>query len=54
MIIGMDKNQTFVHHYQNIIIVKLLQKIIGDIYLGKEKTIATGVLFIMENTRIYC
>ena len=33
-------------------IVKELQKCFGEIYLGGKTTMATNVLFIMENTRI--
>ena len=45
------KKPTFYHHYQNIMIVKELQKCFGEIYSGK-KTIPTDVLFIMANIRI--
>ena len=45
------KSQHFVHNYQNIMIMKELQKKIGEIYLG-EKTISTDHFFILENIRI--
>ena len=53
MMISMDL-KTIVHHYQNIMIVKWVQKTVGEIYLGVNITIATGVLFIVVNIRIDC
>ena len=46
-----EKNEDFVHNYQNIMSMKELQKKIGEIYLG-EKTISTDHFFILENIRI--
>ena len=52
--ISLDKkNEPFVHHYQNIMIVKELQKSFGEIYLGGNKIIATDVFYIVANIRIY-
>ena len=36
IIIRMDKKSTFFHHYQDIMILKELQRIFGDMYLGKK------------------
>ena len=41
-----------VHHYQNITIVKELQKCFGEIYLEGKKIITTDLLFIISNIRI--
>ena len=53
MMIGLDKKrQHFVHNYQNIMIMKELQKHFGKMYLGKK--ISIDVFFILENLRINC
>ena len=52
MIILDKKNRQCFHHFQNIMIMKELQKRFGEIYLGRKKTIITDVLFIIANIRI--
>ena len=52
MIILDKTNRQCFHHFQNIMIMKELQKRFGEIYLGRKKTITTDVLFIIANIRI--
>ena len=50
---GLDSNyKQFTSHYQNILILKELQNIFGDIYLGGKKTKVSYDFFIVTNTRI--
>ena len=49
-----EKNQHFVHNDQNIMIMKELQKMFGEMYLGGRGSISTDVSFILENLRINC
>ena len=51
---GLDRNnKTFAHNYQNIMILKELQKRFGEMYLEK-KPINNDELFIISNIRIDC
>ena len=53
MIISLDKNnKQFDRPCQKIVIVKELQKIIGEVYLGGGGTITTDGFFIIVNVRI--
>ena len=50
---GIDSNdEKFASHYQNILIVKELQKGFGEMYFGSKKTILSDNFFITTNTRI--
>ena len=53
MLNGMKKSQPFVHDFQKIIIMKELQKIFGEIYLGG-KCFSTDMFLILTNIRINC
>ena len=48
------ESQHFVHNLQKIMIMKELQKKIGEIFLRGKKTISTDMFFILENIRINC
>ena len=48
------ESQHFVHNFQNIIIFRELQKKIGEIYLGRKKTISTDMFFIVVNITTNC
>ena len=48
MLNGLKKeSQDFVHHLKNIMIIKELQKKIGEIYLKGKKTISTDLFFVL-------
>ena len=53
MLNGMKKSQHFFHNFQKIIIMKELQKIFGEIYLGG-KCFSTDMFLILTNIRINC
>ena len=48
------ESQDFVHNFQNIMILRELQKNFGGIYLGGKKTICTDMFFILENITTNC
>ena len=48
------ESQYFVHNFQNIMILRELQKQFGEIYLGEKKTISTDMFFILENITTNC
>ena len=51
----LDKNNKhFAYRYQNIMIVKVLHKYFGEMYLRGKKIIRFDELFIITNIRIYC
>ena len=45
-------DEQFVSHYQNILIVKEIQKTFGEMYLGGKKIIMCDYFFIVTNKRI--
>ena len=49
----LDSNdENFASHYQNILIVKELQKTFGEMYLDGKKTIVSYDFFVVTNIRI--
>ena len=48
------ESQHFVHNFQNIMILRELEKFFGEIYLGGKKTISTDMFFILENIATHC
>ena len=53
MLNGLEKeSQYFAHNFQNIMIMRELQKVFGEIYLGEKKSI--DMFFILENITKNC
>ena len=48
------ERQHFVHDFQRIMILRELQNIFGEIYLGRKKTISTDMFFILANITTNC
>ena len=48
------ESQHLVHNFQNIMILRELQKNFGEIYLGGKKTISTDMFFILANITTNC
>ena len=48
------ESQDFVHKFQNIMILRELQKCFGEIYLGGKQTIYTDMFFIFSNITTNC
>ena len=48
------ESQDFVRNFQKIMILRELQKVFGEIYLGGKKTISTDMFFILANITTNC
>ena len=48
------ESQDFAHNFQKILILRELQKKIGEIYLGGEKIRSTDMFFILANIPNNC